>query len=122
MCRVQNRVYVAADGTVIQTLEDMFPCHAEGNGESCQHIERMEDEFYDQMTDSEESDSKDSDMETEVGGDIPKPHMLKSKRRVNERRKSLTESEDPSSTYYSALSDVYYSTTSGVGPSGQRHR
>jgi len=120
MCRIQKRVYVAADGTVEQTFENTYPC-----GRMCLDVERMPDEFYDQITDPEEddlSDSKGSDMETEVGEGSRKPPRSKPLNRSNEHRFPPPPSEAPSSAYFSARSDAYFSVMSDSGTSAQQQK
>jgi hypothetical protein len=117
MCQVRKRVYVATDGTVEQTFVDNYPCTAKEEGRVCSDVKELPNEFYDQATDTEEedsSDSKESDMETEVGEGTRRPPPSKSPKRIKKHGYSHPPSEGPSSIYYSAKSDAYFSVASKV--------
>jgi hypothetical protein len=45
MCRVEERVYIKADGQR-QTFEDPFPCHKSKHGKLCSNVKRKTTEYY----------------------------------------------------------------------------
>jgi hypothetical protein len=87
----------------------------------------MPDEEFDAYESSGESDkedlsnSKGSDMETEIGEYTHKPLRSRSPKKQIEKQVVPPPSEVPSDTYFTARSEAYYSLTSG-GDTSKAHQ